>query len=95
MIRIAFVDGPGRAVTMRVEGRLVGPWVTELRRSCEQAFDDGRRLILDLADVSFVDDEGLALLRSLRENRMALTNCSPFLSEQLRGGELHARPCDH
>ena len=47
-----------------VEGRLVGPWIAELERcwsESEQAAS-GRRLIVDLTGVTFVEQEGKALL---------------------------------
>ena len=52
---------------MKLEGRLVGPWVTE----CKQAWlalesaRSAKRLTLDLCGVTFVDDSGLALLREI------------------------------
>jgi hypothetical protein len=46
-------------------------------------------LILDLADLSFADAEGIALLRSLRRDNVNLLNSSPYLALQVgdRKGE--------
>jgi hypothetical protein len=45
-------------------------------------------LILDLADLSFADAEGIALLRSLRRDNVNLLNSSAFLAIQVdRKGE--------
>jgi anti-anti-sigma regulatory factor len=47
-----------------LEGRLVGPWIGELERcwrECEQS-SGGRQLIVDLTGVTFVEEEGKALL---------------------------------
>jgi len=38
----------------------------------------------DLGTVSFVDRGGIELLRSLADRHAQLTNCSPFVAEQLR-----------
>jgi hypothetical protein len=57
--------------------------VEELRRTCEPLVRDGRGLTLDLSGVSFVDRDGVALCRGLRQRRAALRNCSPFVKEQL------------
>ena len=84
MLKIAILETSGQAVTLRVEGRVIGPWVEELRRSCERALDRGGRLTLDLAHVSFIDRDGIALFRDLRDRHVALRNCSPFVAEQLR-----------
>jgi ABC-type transporter Mla MlaB component len=71
-------------VVLRLSGRVVGRWVLELRRACDSLLLPGQRLTLDLSDVSFIDGEGVALLRDLTARRVALANCSLFASEQLR-----------
>lgn len=78
---------PGRmasGIVLQLEGRVVGPWVDELRETCESALRQGASLIVDLAGVAFVDREGLALLERLRHRDVVLANCSAFVSEQLR-----------
>jgi hypothetical protein len=72
------------SVTLLVDGRLVGQWVGVLRTSCEQAFENGGGLILDLAGVSFADQEGVQFLQQLERRDVTLINCSPFLREQLK-----------
>lgn len=69
---------------MVLEGRVVGPWVDELREACESVLRQGAHLTVDLAGVAFVDREGLALLERLRRREIALSNCSAFVAEQLR-----------
>jgi hypothetical protein len=65
MLRITVVESSAEGVRLRVEGRLIGGWVEELRRTCDvHAFCDGIRLTLDLADVSFVDASGIELLKA-------------------------------
>jgi ABC-type transporter Mla MlaB component len=84
MLKIVSLPNRGGTATLVLEGRLIGPWVEELRRSCEQAFNSGRGLTLDLEAVSFVDRGGLDLLRTLTDRHARLNNCSPFVAEQLR-----------
>ena len=74
----------GKTPRMRLEGRVVGPYVKEVRRSCEKFLGVGRILTLDMGEVSFVDRDGLNLLRELIDRQVRLVNCSPFLSEQLK-----------
>ena len=47
-----------------LEGRLVGPWIEELERCWHESEQSaaGRRLIVDLTGVTFVQQEGKALL---------------------------------
>jgi len=76
---------PGRpSLRLRLEGQLRGPWVGELARVVDDALAQGRVPRLDLAGVSFLDPQGVALLRSLRSREVPLENCSPFTAEQLR-----------
>lgn len=84
MLRISQTDSEGGNVTLRVEGRLLGPWVQELRRSCQNAEAQGSAVTLDLRDVSFVDAEGIALLEAQIAARVCVKNCSPFIAERLK-----------
>jgi hypothetical protein len=89
MLRISPVESTGPRVVLRVEGRVIGPWVDELRRSCETALGHtGARLTLDLRGVTFLDPDGIALVRGLLARDpgdVSVTNGSPFVSAQLRG----------
>jgi anti-anti-sigma regulatory factor len=84
MLRITVVETSCQSVRLRVEGRLTGRSVEEVRQSCDLHFPGpGVPLILDLADVSFADAEGIALLKSLRSCNVTLLNASPFLAIQV------------
>ncbi len=93
MLRITVVDSSGIAVRLRVEGRLTGRGVEELRRSCElHAAGESARLTLDLADVSFADTDGIKLLKDLRSRNVAFVNLVPFLALQLRDAKVGMKP---
>jgi len=87
MLKIVARGNGDRTTTLFLEGKLVGPWVEELRRSCEQALGTTVELTLDLGTVSFIDRAGIELLRSLADRHARLNNCSPFVAEQLRTPE--------
>lgn len=74
---------------LRLEGQITGPWVQELRRVTIEALgpngDSAPGLILDLAGVSFLGADGIALFRELATRRVHFTNCSMFVAEQLKG----------
>jgi anti-anti-sigma regulatory factor len=73
------------AVTLRVEGRVTGASVDELRRTCDvHAVPDAVQLSLDLADVSFADGAGIVLLKELRNRGVGLIHTNPFMAEQLK-----------
>jgi len=84
MLKISQTGIPNHSVTLKLEGRVVGPWVEELRRICEPLIGEQRELKLDLADVSYVDAAGVVALIGLKSRRVRLKNCSPFVEEQLR-----------
>ena len=85
MLRITVVESSCESARLRVEGRLAGQWVEELRKSCNlHALRDGIFLTLDLADVSYVDNAGIDLLKELRSRCVTLQSPSPFVAEQLK-----------
>jgi ABC-type transporter Mla MlaB component len=87
MLRITVVESSNIAVTLRVEGRITGPWVEELRTACSlHTSPDDVQLSLELADISFADAGGIALLRELRNRGVGLIRTTPFVAEQLKDG---------
>jgi len=84
MLKISQVGRANHSVTLKLEGRVVGPWVGELRQICETLLTEGRPLKLDLADVTFADSSGVVALSSFKSRGVAFTNCSPFVEEQLK-----------
>lgn len=85
MIKITQLDHPPGPVTLRIEGRLVGPWAVELGRECEGVLAKGRALVLDLSELWFLDEPAIALLRSLERRSVTLVRPLPFVAEALRG----------
>jgi hypothetical protein len=84
MMRITVVESSAERVRLRVEGRVTGLWVDELRRACElQALEERIQLTLDLADLSFADAEGIELLRELRTGGVILFRPAPWVAQQL------------
>ncbi len=73
----------GKKTTLQLEGQVVGPWVEELKRVCALALEKGETLTLDVADVSFLDPEGVALFRGLQQRGVGMRNLSGFLAAQL------------
>ena len=72
------------AVTLKLEGRLIGPWVNQLRQTCENRLAEAQRVQLDLTDLEYADRSGVTLLMTLRARGVELVNCSPFLAEELK-----------
>ena len=84
MLKISQAGTPNHSVTLKLEGRVVGPWVEELRRTCEPLLAEDRALKLDMTEVSYADTEGVAALNSLKARGAKLKNCSPFVEQQIK-----------
>lgn len=90
MLRITVVESSKDAVTLRAEGQITGPWVEELRTTCNvHTSPHPVRLSLELADISFADSAGIALLKELRNRGIGFIRTTPFLAEQLKEGASH------
>jgi len=82
MLRITVVESSANAVTLRVEGRIAGPWLEELRKTCDaRRVNNSVHLQLELEDAGFVDAAGVAYLKELQAQGVGLNHISPFLTE--------------
>jgi hypothetical protein len=72
-----------------LEGRLVGPWLGELER-CWRELErsgSGRKFVVDLMGVTFVDPEGKALLSQICQSGAELVAtgcCMRFIVEDAK-----------
>ena len=87
MLRITPTDSRNHQIILRLEGRIAGPWVAELWKICEKILGEGPALELNLAEVSFLDPAGITLLKEVRARGVELSECSPFIAEQLKAVE--------
>jgi len=84
MLRIVALEEPRNGATLSLEGRVIGPWVDELRQSCERILATGASLTLDLSEVAFVERSGVRLLQDLVDGGVTVVNCPAFVREQLK-----------
>lgn len=84
MLRIEKMGEDDGTVILKLEGRIVGQWVAALEEECQRVLRGPKRLILDLAEVTFIDRDGVAMLGKMRDERVQFVNCCPFLQELLR-----------
>jgi outer membrane protein len=64
MLRITTFD-QGTTLMMKLEGKIVGPWVEELERGWRAAQGSNRDLVIDLTAVTFIDAAGKRLLMAI------------------------------
>ena len=84
MVRMSITSSARDAVTLLLEGKVIGDAVDEVDSSCDQALAEGRRITLDLAGVSFIDRRGIALFHRLAARQVSMVNRSGFIAEQLK-----------
>lgn len=88
MLKISQAGKANHSATLKLEGRVVGPWVDELKQVCKPLVKRGGNLSLDLAEVTFADERGVALLANLRARGVKLLSAMPFVEEQLKTASL-------
>ena len=84
MLKISVVGDSDQAIEFALEGKLVGPWVDELRRLSHDALSQNKSVSLNLEKVWFVDARGAALLRDLAGRQVSQYNSSQFVSQQVK-----------
>ena len=84
MLKISIINDSDQAIELQLEGKLVGPWVEELRRLSDEALSQQKNVSLDLKKVWFVDSRGVTLLNDLAKRQVSELNCSQFVSQQLK-----------
>ncbi|HTS25479.1 MAG TPA: hypothetical protein VMH81_06375 [Bryobacteraceae bacterium] len=100
MLKITIHDSAPE-LRLRLEGRLCGPWVGELRQCWQTAASTlhGRMMVLDLREVDFVDAEGRSLMAEMRHDGVDLQASTPLIQaliDQISGdrgyGTVEGRP---
>jgi ABC-type transporter Mla MlaB component len=84
VLKISRSDRGSIHTTLQLEGRVTQADLSVLERTREECQKEGRRLVLDLAGVSFVDREGVAALNRMHRDGTIITGCSPFVGELLK-----------
>ena len=99
MLRISVEEEPD-VLSLVLEGRLVGPWVDELRHVLQQRAESRNhaQLTVDLCGVTSMDTRGQRLLMELLQ-RGATLRCSDVMNQYLveqmgvSGLQEACRPC--
>jgi ABC-type transporter Mla MlaB component len=66
--------------TVKLEGKLAGPWVKELARIW-RAMDAGKAILIDLCGVSFVDPSGRDLLAQMYQGGADFVADTPLMKQ--------------
>jgi len=84
MMRITRMVGNDSVEILKLEGKLQGPWVDEAHDAYARYAAQGSRSCLDLSALSFVDQEGAALLRELIRSGAQVVGCSSYIAELIQ-----------
>ena len=92
MLRITRVAESPLHVTLRLEGRIVSDWVSVVERECLTWLREKRQVILEVAEVTFIDRRGLEMLRRIISPQLQIINAPALIEELLsrREGEGNA-----
>jgi ABC-type transporter Mla MlaB component len=76
----------GEAVTLKLEGRLSGEWVGELKRCWDEVRSTihAKMILIDLAEVTFIDAAGRRLLAEMVEAGVTPTATNVMTIEVIR-----------
>lgn len=74
----------GRQPLVKLEGKLLSPWVSEVLTVCNRLRASPTVPLLDLAGLTFVDGTGANLLRDLIRQGFNVARCSGYVQELLQ-----------
>jgi hypothetical protein len=67
VLRIS-IEPASETITFKLEGKVIGPWVTECDRAWTELQENhsSKKFRLDMRNVTFVDEQGTSLLRRIQ-----------------------------
>ncbi len=84
MLRLTRTTRLPHEVVLVLEGQIVAEWVGLLEEECLELLGNGQKVLLDLANVSYLDRRGARLLRDLADRAVMIINCPPLVDELVR-----------
>lgn len=82
MLRITPITD-GDSILLKVDGKLLEPWLGELRTACANFGTQSKQMKLDLANVTYVDAAAARFLQTLVLGGIHITACSNFVAALL------------
>lgn len=84
MLKITITE-TAKEMRWTLQGRLVAPWVRQLRKSWNAANQtrEGRTPVVDLVDVTLIDEGGEKLLRTMAREGVQLIGNGVFMKNLL------------
>lgn len=93
MLRIEKIKTDKRSVTLKLDGKIEGIYLDELEGICTCLLAEGGKTVtLDFSGVSFIDDESVAMLTKMKDGKLKIINCSPFIRTLLNDPGMKKNP---
>ena len=83
MLRLTRTAERPHEVVLKAEGQIVAEWVGLLEEECLQLAARAHQVVLDLAEVSYLDRRAVRAIRALSAGPVSVINCSPLVEELL------------
>ena len=84
MLRLTRTTRLPHEAVLVLEGQIVAEWVDLLEAECLELLGTHRKVLLDLANVSYLDRRGVRLLGELAARSVILINCPPLVDELVK-----------
>ena len=85
MLRITEISESADSVTLKVEGRIVSEWIIVLEQECLKWLQAKPEVLLDFSEVTFIEHNGVAMLKRIASSRLRLINCPALIAMLLNG----------
>ena len=91
MVRITTLTDDGQSIRLKVEGRIVGSWVSELDQACRSLRVQKKMVLLDFSSVSFIDRQGVEVVKRIVGDRFEILGASGLVQALLEVGSKENR----
>ncbi len=86
MLKITNIQESETTVRLKLEGKVTDQWAALLDGECRAFLRDRKALVLDCAGVSFLDAQGIHVLRNLPFHAVKIIDAPGFVTELLQTG---------
>jgi anti-anti-sigma regulatory factor len=86
MLKITKLEENGTTVVLKLEGKVTEQWAALLDGECRAFLRNHKTLLLDCADVNFLDARGVDVLKNLPLSEVTLIGAPGFVTELLQTG---------
>lgn len=87
MLRITNLGESCSRVTLKLEGALASDWVSVLEAECLACLQERRKVVLDFSNVTFIDENGVKVLRRLAAKNVEVIDHIGLVNDLLKEGK--------